>query len=92
VGSARVAVPSDLPRIVELAESAAAELAGQRGGGMWSVREARPSPLALNLSFLLQGADSLVVVGEFGGVVLGYGTVRLEALRDATVLAVLEDL
>ncbi len=90
--TARVAVPGDLPRIVELAEAAATELAGQRGGAMWAVREARPAPIELNLSFLVQAEDALVVVGELDGVMLGYGTVRLEALRDGTTLGVVDDL
>jgi len=42
VEGARAATPADVGRIVELAAALHAEFLELRGGGLWSVREARP--------------------------------------------------
>ena len=88
----RVAEPADIDRLTELASAALAELGPQRGGGIWSRREARPQPFADTIGASLAHPDEHVVVGLVGDYVAGYGVARLEPLRDATLLGVVTDL
>ena len=88
---ARPATTEDLPRLGELCRLAHAELADLRGGWIWSRREARPDPIEASLAGALTAADHCVVVGTVEGYVAGYAVVRLEALRDGSLLGVLED-
>jgi GNAT superfamily N-acetyltransferase len=89
---ARVAVPGDVPRLAELARAAILELSVQRGGPVWAAREARPEPVEEGLAALVDDPDTLVLVGSFDGVALGFATVRLESLRDGSTLALLEEI
>lgn len=88
---ARPAEATDLARLAELATEATDELIPQRGGTLWSVREAR-NGAGSGLADLVASPDALVLVGTFDDVTVGYAVVRVEALRDATTLGVLDDL
>ena len=88
---ARPAAPWDLPRLAELAAAAVAEQAGDRGGAVWAVREARPVPADESLASDLAAPDALLLVGEIDGAVLGYAGARLEVVRDGSRLARLVD-
>lgn len=94
--AARPATADDRDRLVVLATEAIAELAPMRGGEVWSRREARPQPVGDSIDAALAasvpGGSGLVVVGTVDGVVIGYGIIRAEVLRDGGVLAVIEDL
>jgi GNAT superfamily N-acetyltransferase len=81
VESARRATEADGPRLAELAALARAELGAQeRGGRVFVNREAASMQ-----------AD-VAVVGELDGVVVGFGSVRVEALADGSLLGVVEEL
>lgn len=89
---ARPATAEDLPRLGELCRLAQVELGELRGGWIWSRREARPEPVDVSLAGALDAADQCVVVGTVEAYVAGYAVVRLEELRDRSLLGVLEDL
>ncbi len=88
----RPATHHDLPRLIELADLALAELSPQRGGGIWSRREARPQPFDDTLQASLSDPDQHVVVGLVHGYVAGYGVVRIEELRGGDPIGVVSDL
>jgi GNAT superfamily N-acetyltransferase len=92
VEPARAAEPSDLPVLVELARALRAEMTSQRGGALWSTREARPEPLDDTLASLLGRDDAQIVVGTIDGTIVGFGTVEIETLRDGARLGVIGDL
>jgi GNAT superfamily N-acetyltransferase len=88
---ARRAEPADLDAVVMLAAQAREELVGQRGGVLWSVREAvEDHRAALSRSF--GDATALAVVGCLDDVVVGYGLASTEVLRDGRRIAVVTDL
>lgn len=89
---ARRAQAADVDRIGELARQAIRELGAQRGGRVWSRREARAEPLEGSLTAALADDRHLVLCGTVDDVVVGYAAVRLEHLRDARPLAVIDDL
>lgn len=88
----RAATGSDLARVVELCRAAREELGQQRGGPIWSRREARAEPVEASLAAALDDPDQTLVVGELTGYVVGYGAVRVETLVDGTRLGVVGDL
>jgi GNAT superfamily N-acetyltransferase len=90
--AAREAAAADLPRLAELARQGAAELAQLRGGAVWALREGRRSAGASDLVARLEDPSTFVVAGTFDDVVVGFATVRREALPDGSSLAVLDDL
>lgn len=85
-GAARLAVPADLPRLAALYELAAEELQPMRGGSVFLAREARSAELDL------ADAGRVVVAGTIDEAVVGYGTGRIEVLREGTRLGVVDDL
>lgn len=89
---ARAAEPSDLPALVALARALRDEMRDQRGGALWTTREARPEPHEDTLVALLGRDDASVVVGTIDGTIVGFGTVEIETLRDGTRLGVIGDL
>jgi GNAT superfamily N-acetyltransferase len=89
--AARLATAADLERLAELAAGAVAEQAGDRGGAVWSVREARPVPAVESLGADLADQGTLVLAGTIDDVVVGYAVARTEPLRDGRVLGVLAD-
>jgi GNAT superfamily N-acetyltransferase len=92
VEPARAAGPNDLPELVRLARDLRAEMSDQRGGALWTTREARPGPHEDTLASLLGRDDAYVVVGTIDGSIVGFGTVEIELLRDGTRLGVIGDL
>ena len=89
---ARVATPADIARVADLARDLRAQLLEERGGALWSTREARPEPLEPALAVLLERADAAVLVGTLDEHVVGYGVVQVEQLRDGTRLGVIEEI
>jgi GNAT superfamily N-acetyltransferase len=90
--SVRAATTGDLPRVLELAGELRAELRAMRGGPLWEIREARVQPHLEAFEELLRADDACVVIGAIDGVVVGYGTVELETLRDGARLGIIGDL
>ena len=68
------------------------ELRAMRGGALWEVREARAEPLAETFAELLDRDDAVVIVGTIDDVVVGYGALELETLRDGRRLGVIDEL
>jgi GNAT superfamily N-acetyltransferase len=90
--SARVATTEDLPAVVQLLADGSATVAGERGGAVFVNRETLGPPVLEQLSGLLTDPAVLVAVGAIDDVAMGSALVRLERLRDGTVLARLEHL
>jgi ribosomal protein S18 acetylase RimI-like enzyme len=88
---ARPATAADVPALTGLADAAADELAPQRGGTVFLAREAPPRGPG-RFTEALADPDRLVVVGTVDTSVVGYGTVRVERLRDDRRLGVIDDL
>jgi ribosomal protein S18 acetylase RimI-like enzyme len=89
--AARPATAADVSVLAELADAAADELAPTRGGAVFLAREAPPRGVERFVESLAD-AGRLVVTGTVDGQVVGYGTVRLERLRDGELLGVIDDL
>ena len=89
--AARPATAADLERLAQLASAAVTEQVGERGGSIWSTREARPLPADASLREDLDADDRLLLVGTIDDAVLGYACVRTETLRDGRLLGVLTD-
>jgi ribosomal protein S18 acetylase RimI-like enzyme len=89
--SARPATAEDVPALTALADAAADELAPTRGGAVFLAREAPPRG-ADRFTGALADPDVLVVAGTVDGETVGYGTVRIEPLRDGGRLGVIDDL
>ncbi len=89
--SARAAQLDDLPVIATLARSLRDELEPTRGGSVWS-RQAVACPSPADLAGIVNGPDSRVFVGLIDDVIVGYAIVRVETLRDATLLGVVDEL
>jgi ribosomal protein S18 acetylase RimI-like enzyme len=92
VEDARVAIGADLARVCDLARSLRAQLVEERGGPLWSVREARPEPLEPAFSALLDRDDATVVVGTLDEHVVAYGVAQVEVLRDGSRLGVISEI
>src|SRR5262249_34607395 len=92
VEASRAATAADIPRVVELARLARAELTAMRGGALWVAREAWPEPLDESYGALIVRDDALLVVGTIDDVVLGYGAVVVEILRSGAHLGLVTDL
>ena len=78
--------------LVTLARDLRAEMRDQRGGALWTTREARPEPHEETLASLLGRDDASIVVGTIDGTIVGFGTVEIETLRDGSRLGVIGDL
>ena len=89
---ARAAVAADVPRLVELALALQAELTPMRGGALWSARESRVAPDEAAFTALVDREDAELVVGTIDGVVVGYGTLEYETLRDGHKLGLIGDI
>jgi ribosomal protein S18 acetylase RimI-like enzyme len=88
----RLALPEDLPTIVDLAGLMAAELTPMRGGQLWSVREGRPPPFEAAYGSLIGRGDARLVVGTIDGVIVGFAAGEVETVRDGSRLGVITDL
>jgi len=89
--AARPAHEADIARVVELAAELRAELVPMRGGELWAATLAAPEPLAQHYAALVAAPESTVIVGTIDEVVVGYGTARIDTLRDGTRLAVVAE-
>jgi ribosomal protein S18 acetylase RimI-like enzyme len=89
---ARAARADDVAEIAQLANLLLDELEPTRGGALWARRERRVGPYDGVYGALLARDDTLVVVGTVHEVVVGFGVVELETLRDGGVLGVITDL
>jgi ribosomal protein S18 acetylase RimI-like enzyme len=92
VEAARAATAADLDRIVELARGLRAELGTYRGGELWGERDVDGEPLADAFGEVMSDARATVVVGTLDRVVVGYGIMRVEVLRDESRLALVPEL
>jgi GNAT superfamily N-acetyltransferase len=90
--ASRRATVDDLSELERLAAAAVAEQRDDRGGWVWSRREARPEPYAASFRAALDDPAGGVWVGTFGDVPVGYAAVHVESLRDGSSLAVVDDL
>jgi GNAT superfamily N-acetyltransferase len=88
----RVAMASDVARIAILARDLRTQLLQERGGALWSVREARPEPLEPAFAAFLERGDATVLVGTLDDHVVGYGIVQVEVLRDDSRLGVIDEI
>ena len=89
--AARPATTEDVPALCALADAAADELAPTRGGAVFLAREAPPRGPE-RFTDALGDAAALVVAGTVDDEVVGYGSVRIETLRDGARLGVIDDL
>lgn len=89
---ARPATEADLPRVVELANEAAAALQAQRGGPLWTRREGRLEPFEASFSSGLADEDGGLFVGTIDEVVVGFASVHQEQLRDGSRHGVLDEI
>lgn len=91
--AARPATAEDIPRVVLLCRQALAEIGGQeRGGDLFTAREARQEPVEASLAACLADPEAVIVVGTYDGTIIGYGTGRVETLNDGRHLGVLDDI
>ncbi len=94
--SARRAAPADLPAAAAVLARVTAEMVGQRGGGVYLVREAvrgaLPGASESDLAVVLADPAHIAVVGCYDGVVLGWATARIDTLADGRRLGVLDAL
>lgn len=88
----RRATPDDLPAIADLVDALRAELQPMRGGGIWTVREARSGEPQAIYGHLLDDPAACVVVGTIDDVVIGFGVATVEALSDGRRLGVVSEL
>jgi GNAT superfamily N-acetyltransferase len=91
VEEARPATVDDVPVLAALGRRVLADLGDQRGGELFTRREARAEPFEQDLQAAVDDDDRHLIVGTFDDVPFGYGLVRREELRDGALLAVLED-
>ncbi|QXC61962.1 GNAT family N-acetyltransferase [Aquihabitans sp. G128] len=91
---ARAASAADAVVVAALARQGIAELSPNRGGSLWSRREAHAEPLDGAIAAAVSGADPDVraVVGTVDDTIVGYGIMHVEQLHDGRPLAVVTDL
>lgn len=88
----RIASGVDTDRLAELARALRAELTGLRGGPLWAVKDAAAEPLVDRMAAWVADPDTLVVAGCIDDVIVGFGVVEVQALRDGTQLGVIREL
>ena len=88
---ARPATADDISLLAAVGRGVLSGMGDQRGGELFTRREARAEPVDADLLAALEDPDRFLVAGTFADVPLGYGLVRREVLRDGAPLAVLED-
>ncbi len=90
---ARRANADDLAQVIALSREGSAELQPNRGGAIWSVREARAEPIDDDLALAVTGDPGrCAVVGLIDDAIVGYGAMHLDDLHDGRKLAVVTDL
>ena len=90
--AARLAGPTDVPRLAELARLAIDELAPTRGGAVWRAQDGRQEPIERSFEADLGDDRARVLAGTIDGAVLGYAVARLEWLADDSWLGVVEEI
>jgi ribosomal protein S18 acetylase RimI-like enzyme len=88
----RTATLDDATRVVELARWLRVELTELRGGALWAEREGAGEPLDAAFALWLADPAWLVVVGSIDEVIVGYGVVEIETLRNGSHLGVIHEL
>jgi GNAT superfamily N-acetyltransferase len=91
VEAVRPATTDDVAAVAAIGRRVLADLGEQRGGELFTRREARAEPFEGDLEAAIDDPARHLVVGTFDEVPFGYGLVRRERLRDGADLAVLED-
>jgi GNAT superfamily N-acetyltransferase len=89
---ARPATSDDLAAVVALADVLVAELAPTRGGDLWRRREAPTGDLAAHYATFLDATERALFVGTIDDAIVGFASVRIEVLHDATRLGVIDEL
>ena len=89
--TARLAGEHDVDRVVELASWLRSDVAGERGGELWTVADAAAVDHDHVRGWLADPSVHLVV-GGIDDVVLGFAAARVLDLRDGTRLGVIEEL
>ncbi|MDE0268996.1 MAG: GNAT family N-acetyltransferase [Acidimicrobiaceae bacterium] len=89
---ARSAQEDDISVITELACQAIAEKVQQRGGEVWSLKEARCPSIEMGLRRDLADNCISVVVGTIDEEIVGYGVASLIKLHDDSTLGRISDL
>ncbi len=89
--SARLGTAEDLDDISWLGAAVTSPLQDQRGGPVFSHRELGFTTPTERFQQAIAEPNALGVVGEFDGIVLGYGVVVVEALDDGSLLGRLLD-
>lgn len=91
--AARRAGAEDCDAVIDLARQAIAELRDNRGGAVWSRREAHAEPVDGAIAHAIEDDPTrTAVVGTIDDVVVGYALMRAETLHDGSVLATISDL
>lgn len=83
--SAREANPDDIPALVGIADRHGAMIVDDRGGQLLLDHEALEPSLTEQFEHSAADADSLLVVGEFDGVIFGVAHARLLELPDSVI-------
>jgi GNAT superfamily N-acetyltransferase len=89
---ARDAQLGDLARITELGKGLHDELAGQRGGQVWSGNEAIAPPFPAAYRRYLEHPGHALVAGCIDDVVVGYGTFEVHVLHDGRRIGLVREL
>ncbi len=89
---ARAAAAPDLDVLSELAVEAVEELTPNRGGAVWRRERARALPPLESLRSDLGDENCRICVGCIDDVPIGYGVLRVDALRDGGLLGRISDL
>ena len=90
--SVRDAVPGDLDELARLDRAAREHLHQHRGGPVYLLRSARPTPPHESLSADLSDDDTRVSLGCIGPAAVGYAVTRLVTLGDGTLVAEVSDI
>lgn len=92
--AARRAVLADARTLAFLARQVVDELRPNRGGQIWSLREAHAEPIEPIIDSYLDGGDHgrVAVVGTIDDTVVGYGLMAIEALHNGALVAMVSDL
>lgn len=92
--AARAAHGADLPTVVALSRQASAAVVDQRGGAVWTRREAPAEPRDEVLAAWFDDLDAtrLAVVGTVDEVTVGFALIALDTLHDGRKLAVVSEL
>jgi len=89
---ARDAQLGDLTRIAELGQILHEELAGERGGRVWSGSEAVAPPFPAAYRRYLEHPGHALVAGCIDDVVVGFGTFEVRVLHDGERIGLVREL